>query len=68
MTKLSLDIPKDRNIRILISIMQAVREIDLNSTTTTEINQSAKTATDNDLFDVKDQLDFQIAMIESLAG
>lgn len=68
MTKLNMNISKDRPIRILISSMQTVRDMDLGSTTTTEIDQTTKTATDVDPFYIKDQLDFQIAMIESLAG
>ena len=68
MTNLNVDIPKNSHTRIVITVGQAVRKMDIGSTTTAEDNQTTQTATDDNPFYFKDQLDFQIAMIESLAG
>ena len=69
MTKLNVEVPKDSQLQALISIMLAIREIDLGTTSTAENKQPAKT-TEKDFFysKGKDRLDFQIDMIQSLAG
>ena len=68
MTTLNMEVPKDRQLHILISIMQTIREMDIRSTSTTELKQTAKTSAENEHLPSKDHLDFQIAMIQSLAG
>lgn len=69
MTKLNVEVPKDSQLQALISIMLAVREIDFGTTSTAENKQPTK-RTEKDFFysKGKDQLDFQIDMIQSLAG
>ena len=69
MTILSLELPKERQLQILISIMLAISEIDFGTASTEENKQPGKT-TEKDFFysKGKDRLDFQIDMIQSLAG
>jgi len=69
MTKLNVELPKDSQLQALISIMLAVGEIDFGTTGTAENKQPAKTSKKDFFFSKsKDRLDFQIDMIQSLAG